>query len=162
MKNLIFYIITLSLFACSLPPDMDNEDIKKLALECSKKAIINNFTLEQKILITKSLTGDIKDVEKIKDGLNYSNLFFGNLYSGLASFYRKDIDQKLMDSFDNGCVSGKVRIENIRINYRNYETGKSECNADLVLGVLTYAITYSAQYMENGQIYVESRFRYKN
>ena len=143
----------------NLKREENDESVKNLAIEVSKKLILENATVNEKMLITKALTGTWEDVEKLKSGIGVANYLFGGFYNSLTAAYNQKINELFSTAFDSAFNAGGVRIENIRINYVNNDILKSECDADLVLGCMTYPITYSAQVTEDGGVYVYAQFK---
>lgn len=123
------------------------------ALTCSdgtvKKLVLDISTNEYK---NKLLN------QAIRDELGTTPRIQGNpTYNDWNRVKDKDKDVgRVISLVDQQVAMAKMRLANIRINGKNDEIKKIECGGDLAFSNgYTHPIIYTAQFTEDGKVYVE-------
>ena len=144
MKNLLIlmliamiFLVLLSSCGKSGAPNCTDTDVKKLVVDISNGELKNQLLL--KVIGSSSVVQGNPTYEewnKLKD---------------------KDKSIKeVVDNIDKATAEMGIALSGIRINEKNDKIKKCQCGGELTFSNgKTHSIEYSAQYTEDGQVYVE-------
>jgi len=128
----VFSALSLVLLFCAActksgAPSCTDESVKKLVLDISTK--------------------------------EFRNQLAGNVYDYLNEMKDKpgnDSAKETISYVDKQIAEAKISLANIRINKKRDDIKKCECGGDLAFSNgKTLSITYTAQFTEDGKVYVE-------
>ncbi len=145
---MLLAILGLSMMVClscstSRAPSCTDEPVKKLVLDISAGEVRNQLFQAGKIEYgirdgRGVLPGTYDDFRKLQDTPGYEKA------------------RELMSFVDQQITAANISLTNIRLNGKHDEIKKCECGGDLVFSNgKTHPITYTAQYTEDGKVYVE-------
>lgn len=138
---LAFSLVLLFNVGCSKSgaPSCTDESVKKLVLDISTGELRNQFLNQNMMMSPIRVPGSYDDVKKIAS--------------------QPDVHPevgKLIAKVDEQIADAKINLINVRINGKNNEIKKCECGGDLSFSNgKTHSITYTAQFTEDGKVYVE-------
>jgi len=155
--TILLTILALPIIVClscskSGAPSCNDEPVKKLVLDISREefrhalfdnAIKYNTELPRHNLGTQVHDLTYDEVNKLKDAPDINTPY-------------KEEARKLMSTVDQQVTALNINLTNIRLNGKHDDIKKCECGGDLTLSNgKALPITYTAQYTEDGKIYVE-------
>lgn len=152
IKFLMLALITsLLIISCKQAPKASDSEVKNKVIESAINEICEKASCYQRYMLISSMRGD-KDAFKNED-----NKWLEKECKDLEIF--ENYKDKLKVVLDSSLKEGNITIENIRVDNSNNELRKCECSADLNLGLISYKISYIAQYTEEGKLVVETQFK---
>ena len=138
----------LFIVSCQHAPKANDEEVKKKAIESAINIFYTKFNYIQKAALINAMRGDQEADKKMK----MSEYF-------VEGSFLNDKNEKLIPVIDSSLKAGNITIENIKVENRNNELKKCECSADLIIGTLSYKVSYIAQYTEDGKLIVETQLK---
>lgn len=155
-RNALFFTVLLFLISsCNKYPNVNDEEVKNLAIESAKYSLVNLEFLER-YLVKSALNGDDTDLNNRLNIIKSDNFSSFNYKYRFLNYIDND---KFIQSLDSAIKAKRIKIENVRIDNTSNEFKKCECSADLKIGELRYPISYSAQYSEDGKLIVQTQLK---
>lgn len=138
----ILFMSMASIFCVSCSksgaPSCTDESVKKLALDISMGEVRNQLLKLAIMMSNISVAGSYDDLSKIKNKPGAEPI------------------RRLISTVDQQITEAKINLVNIRINGEHGDIKKCECGGDLSFSNgKTLPITYTAQFTEDGKVYVE-------
>lgn len=154
--SLATIVILVLIFMPKGAVECDDSDVKALIID------ISNDTLRPELIgqaILTQLPRQETAAEAEADNIRLKNLgLYGNFsYEAWNKAKEKDdYARKVIEYVDNQIAEMNITPTNIRINSKDDQIKKTECEANLKFSNgKTYPIEYTAQYNEDGQLYVK-------
>lgn len=141
-----FYVLAFSLFllffiGCSKSgaPSCSDDSVKGLVLDISAGELRNQLLSQNMMMSSIRVPGSYDDIKKIASEPNAPPEVV-----------------ELISKVDEQITQLNINLINVRMNGKNNEIKKCDCGGDLSFANgKTHSITYTAQYTEDGKVYVE-------
>lgn len=142
--SLLLGIILLASCGKSAPKG-DSPEVKKQIVDKVISIIVDKGRYSDKKVLIDALHG--KDTRETQQFMTWADN---------NPFIQNSKEFQLL--CDSARTAGLITVKDIRTESIDKEIKKTECKATFSVGVLSFPITYSVQYTEEGKLYVDVSF----